>query len=817
MSDSRRALPSSNTVGEPPFPRDLQRRAWRDALLAGLATLVIACASVGLLYSTAKSAYLDAIRKDLLRLAEVAAAVVDVELHQRLTQPGQAGTNTYEEAIAPLRQILRNTRDIRFLYTVVLVEGVPHFVLDATPPGDADGDGVEDHSELLETYDAPDAEMLRALHEGRATVMEESAADRWGELLSAYAPLRDKTGRCVGVVGVDVTAQEFSRRLATLQQAAIPAMLLAAILSGVVCWQISRLRRKTLVHEWQREEGLRIVQRACERFECMLENVPAVAVQGFNRDGIITHWNRASTDLYGISADRARGARVQDLLLTGDEIEQFEQTVSRLWESGQPLPAHEWSVRTLDGNEVRVLASMFPVTVEGEVVEVFCMDVDISERWRTEQSLLTRIRELEQALDQLRRQVESAERSSRSKSEFLAQMSHEIRTPMTAIVGFTEILLSEGGADASLVQDTEALRVIQRNGRHLLQLLNDLLDLSKIEAGQLALETAPLSIVEVVADVVRGLRPQAERKGLSLAVHWATLIPEAICTDGLRVKQVLNDVLGNAVQFTLSGGVRLNVSYEKVADSSCLLFELVMGSGSSGEQLAALYQSLEQGERSGIGRLSGAGLGSAISRRLIALLNGSLTVETAAGQATVVSIRIPVGETGAGRVLDMASTTSLAEAKSRSDATSRLPKLTGRILLVEDGPDNRRLLSMLLGNAGAEVTVADNGQRALELIDAAHDQPFDIVLMDMQMPVMDGYEATRRLRAAGNTDLPIIAVTAHAQPGDREKCLAAGCDDYAAKPIHRASLFALISRFLQKRKTSPSDNGTPLAACRATD
>jgi PAS domain S-box-containing protein len=778
---------------------------------------VIACASVGLLYSTAKTTYLDAIRLDLLRLAEVAAAGVDVHLHQRLLQPGQFAVADYDQAVAPLRNILTNTRDIRFLYTVVLVDGEPHFVLDATPPGDADGDGVEDHSDLLERYDAPDTEMLCALREGRGTVMEESAADRWGEFLSAYAPLRDETGQCVGVVGVDVTAREFARRLATLQHAAIPAMLLAAILSGIVCWQIFRLRRKTLLHEWQREEGLRIVQRACERFECMLENVPAVAVQGFNRDGTITHWNRASTELYGISADRAIGTRMQDLLLTGTEVEHFEQTVKSLWESGQALPAHEWSVNAHEGREVRVLASMFPVAVGGEVEEVFCMDVDISERWRTEQSLLTRIQDLEETIDTVRGNADAAEKRCRSKSEFLAQMSHEIRTPMTAIVGFAEILLSEGGADASLVQDTEALRVIQRNGRHLLQLLNDLLDLSKIEAGQLALENTPVSIVELVADVSRGIRPQAERKGLSLGIEWATKVPESIRTDALRVKQVLNDVLGNAVQFTPSGGVRLKVHYENAAESSCMAFEIVMDSGLPGEQLAGLYQSCDREEGGGAGRFSSAGLGPAISRRLISMLQGELTVHTATGQATVVRIRIPVGEVGATRVLDMASTNSLADVKGRSDAMSIVPTLAGRILLVEDGPDNQRLLSMLLRNAGAEVVVADNGQRALDLIADSYDTPFDIVLMDMQMPVMDGYEATRRLRAAGITDLPIIAVTAHAQSSDREKCLEAGCDDYAAKPIHRGSLFAMITRHLNKKNSSQSDQGTSLSTCRGND
>jgi PAS domain S-box-containing protein len=632
--------------------------------------------------------------------------------------------------------------------------------------------------------------------------MERPETDRWGSFLSAYAPIRDRQGKCVGVAGIDVAANEYARRLASIRHAALPAVLLATLLSAVVGYQVFRLRRKTLQHEWQRELDLRAVRRACTCLESMLDNVPSVAVQGFDRLGTITHWNPASARVYGFPAEQAVGQRIQDLILAPSDTAEFEQALQQIWQTGRPTAVREWSIQTQSGGPKYVLSSMFPVTVDGEVAEVFCMDVDISERRRVEESLHERIRDLEAAGESLRAAVAAAERALRARSEFLANMSHEIRTPVTAIIGFAEILLGDDRSATSPVQDTDALRVIQRNGRHLLQLLDDILDLSKIEAGKLAVQRAPTSPVEIVADVLRLVRPQAEPKGLQLSVDWTTLVPEHIRTDALRLRQILINVVNNAVKFTLTGSVRLTVAYlQDDANAPRMRFEITdTGIGMTAEQLSSLFQPFQQADGAVANKFGGTGLGLAISRRLAALLDGDLEVQSVLGQGTTVRVTIAAGEPAA--PLRRVASAAGRDTGSIRESSLMVPRLPGRILLAEDGPDNQRLVSLLLRNAGAEVTVAEDGCRAVELAVAAHEagRPFEVILMDMQMPVMDGYEATVRLRALGMSDVPIIALTAHAQTGDREKCLAAGCDDYASKPIHRGSLFATIARHLHRNR-----------------
>ena len=525
-------LPVTAVAGSPKqFPRALRKRALRLALAVTLTTLSIAYASVVVLYYTARDVCLEAIRDDLMKLAQAAAAAVDGDLHRTLNEPALENSPAYAEAVTPLRKMLHGVRDIRYLYTVVLLDGAPHFVLDATPVGDADRDGIEDHSALLEKYDDPDDAMWLALREARTSVMSEPEPDRWGSVLSAYAPILDREQRFVGIAGVDVTASQFASRIENIRRAALPAIVLATLLCAVMGCQVFRVRRRALEHEWQREQDHCAVQLACASFEGMIHNVPAVAVQGFDRQGTITHWNPASSRLYGYSREQSLGSRVQDLLLAPADRDEFGCLVAEMWQSGQPMPTREWSIQTRDGNEKYVLSSMFPVSVNGQVVEIFCMDVDISERQRVEMTLAERIRTLEASLEAMQAAVAAAEHASRAKSAFLANMSHEIRTPMTAIIGFAEILLAEEAASGVVTQNADSLRVIQRNGRHLLQLLNDVLDLSKIEAGKLAVQLGPVSPPEIVTDVVRLVRGQADQKGLTLAVIWRTAVPEFIRSD----------------------------------------------------------------------------------------------------------------------------------------------------------------------------------------------------------------------------------------------------------------------------------------------
>lgn len=394
--------------------------------------------------------------------------------------------------------------------------------------------------------------------------------------------------------------------------------------------------------------------------------------------------------------------------------------------------------------------------------------------------------------------LRSAEAADRAKGEFLANMSHEIRTPMTAILGYADLLLTEASRAIKPLEPAALLshlQTIQRNGAHLLQVINDILDLSKIEAGKLEVERIPCSPRQAVAEVVTLLRGRAEAKELDFREEYAGELPDAVLSDPTRLRQILLNLVGNALKFTEKGSVRVVARFPAAADDGCLQFEVIdTGIGMSEEQIRRAFVPFSQADYSTTRRFGGTGLGLAISKRLAEMLGGTIAIESRLGEGCTVRVRLPVE---CCRDEDPASQGETSESVVEQDAAARLEC---RILLAEDGPDNQRLLAHVLGRAGAEVTVVANGQEALEraLKEQERGAPFDVILMDMQMPVLGGCEATRRLREQGY-ERPIIALTAFALPEEQGACLAAGCDDCAAKPIDRAALFAAIERQLNQR------------------
>ncbi|MGL4461754.1 MAG: ATP-binding protein, partial [Planctomycetia bacterium] len=396
---------------------------------------------------------------------------------------------------------------------------------------------------------------------------------------------------------------------------------------------------------------------------------------------------------------------------------------------------------------------------------------------------------------------ETAEAANRAKTAFLANVSHEIRTPMTAILGFTDVLLQQSAAE----RDDETLALIRRNGGHLLDVINDILDLSKIEAGKLDLEETPVRLTSILHDVVAPLRGRAADKGLALAVQYATPIPERIFTDPTRLRQVLLNLVSNAVKFTETGSVTVTTAVEPRsadgADGRPPTQRLTVcvqdtGIGMTEEQISHLYEPFHQVDPSMSRRFGGTGLGLAISKRLSEMMGGAITVESRPAVGTRFTLTLPTSAPAEARTLSAVEAAAL-ETPAADAPPPAVDRMTGSVLVVEDGLDNQTLLAFLLRGAGLEVRFADNGTAALSEIEQAEAEgrSFDLVLMDMQMPVMDGYEATRRLRERGFR-VPIIALTAHAMQEDRKKCLDAGCDDYISKPIQRAEFLGKLAERL---------------------
>ncbi|MBX9792354.1 MAG: response regulator [Pirellulales bacterium] len=390
-----------------------------------------------------------------------------------------------------------------------------------------------------------------------------------------------------------------------------------------------------------------------------------------------------------------------------------------------------------------------------------------------------------------------AEEATRVKSQFLANMSHEIRTPMTAILGFADVIKAQGNLTPSQLR---ALETIHRNGQHLLRIINDVLDFSRVDAGRLELDIGDVPPRELVDEVVALLRPHAERKGLALTCEIDATVPALIATDPTRLRQILVNIVDNAIKFTDRGSVHITVRQCTTGGRQQLQCDVSdTGIGMSEGEISRLFEPFSQADASTSRRFGGTGLGLSIARRLAAMLHGDVTIvrsEPSHGstvRATIASA-IPVAPL-ADVLAKRLRHTGTAARQSTPGAAPVPPSLTGcRVLVAEDGLDNQRLVRWYLERAGAQVTTVDNGQAAsLAALDQAEsDEPFDIVLMDMQMPKLDGYHAAQLLRQQGFA-APIIALTAHAMPGDCEKCLAAGCDAYTSKPIRRDELLAVLA------------------------
>ena len=411
--------------------------------------------------------------------------------------------------------------------------------------------------------------------------------------------------------------------------------------------------------------------------------------------------------------------------------------------------------------------------------------------------------EREEALLQAQQRAEAA---SQSKSEFLANMSHEIRTPLTAILGYTDLLRDEAIRQGAPDEQLQSMGTIRRAGEHLLAVLNDILDLSKIEAGRMAIERIETDLPRVLFDVDSLMRSRAAQKGVQLHTRLLTPIPERVFSDPTRLRQILMNLVGNAAKFTSHGLIDIQVDLTTLEGAPAVRIAVIdTGPGMTPEQASTLFQPFVQADTSVTRKYGGTGLGLTICRRLASLMGGEVQlVRTTPGEGSTFALTLPLQAVdGARNVYDLQACVSTPSALKETAAYA--VALHGRILLAEDGEDNQRLISHHLRQAGAHVVVAEHGRRALELIlkaDAAG-APFGLLVTDMQMPEMDGYTLARTLRAQQHP-IAIVALTAHAMPEDRQRCLDAGCDDYASKPVDRGALIATCARWMQMIAEDPA-------------
>ncbi|UTA48503.1 response regulator [Simiduia sp. 21SJ11W-1] len=400
-----------------------------------------------------------------------------------------------------------------------------------------------------------------------------------------------------------------------------------------------------------------------------------------------------------------------------------------------------------------------------------------------------------------------AQAENRSKSEFLAHLSHELRTPLTAILGYTDLLAHEVSTDPT----AEYVHIIKRNGSYLLSLLNDVLDLSKIEAGKLDMTLQPVYLNELLSNIHSLMHIKAREKNIQFTIQGASDIPQQLITDATRLQQILINIIGNAIKFTDEGGV--NVTLKADVQANRLYFEIKdTGVGIAANELNKLFQPFEQAASAKSRSELGTGLGLAISQKLAERLNGHITASSQPGKGSCFTLTL--------KELQLPEPNAWVPVNIENLAlTAPQPSLgiSGRILVADDLPELRNLLGHWVSRYGGTVVFASNGLQAIEAMHK-HERngtPIDLVLMDMQMPEMDGLTATRELRAQGFTQ-PVIAITAQTMLGEKEKCLAAGCNTHLGKPVQERQLISCIQRHLRSNAANHTTDTAPEACTQST-
>jgi PAS domain S-box-containing protein len=859
---------------------------WLWALGAGLLAFAVGALPAYRSYLHARNAIEREFRQTLLNTALAAATTIDPQQHKTF-RPGEETTEKYRRAIEPLAKIQATNPKIKFIYTFTRKDGKIYFILDATPPGDHDNDGVEDKSYIGDEYPEAEPEMHAVFTMGKPQLTG-ILPSPWGEYVCAYVPLRDRTGRVIGALGVDITAADYLNTLGKAEAILHQNLLLAAGLAALVGWGVwlflsyrarvaaeqqaqraqlefmNHIRQQILEHApllvfaCDAEGNLQLTEGAAlRRLPPPLENQPPnrdlfVAMRDYPEitadlhgalQGEVTQTTRQwmgryyrtyysrvfdadgnLVSLVGVSIDetelhqllRESKQREQylnsllsalpDLLFVNDrngvylEVyapDESQLLVPKAHALGRTVreilppelaervmhafhlvlatrePLHfEYSV-PLGGEERYYEARIVPYTDDAVITLVR----DVHER-KTAQMLLEQTNQrLEEALLEANEMAVRAEAANRAKSEFLANMSHEIRTPMNGIIGMVQLL-----EDTPLTpEQAELLRTLKNSANFLLGLLNDILDLSKIESGKMTLEQIPVSMRELVHEAVNLFSGRASEKGLILQAQIDPNAPDWVQGDPVRLRQIVANFISNAIKFTHEGTVSVMLLPSPTYPQGVWIGVQDTGIGIPDDKQASLFEAFTQADASTTRKYGGTGLGLAISKKLAEMMGGRIGVESEVGVGSLFYVDLP---------LPAAQPPQATPSEPDAELPEALPDK--RILLVEDNEVNRKVATRLLAKLQVQVDIAVNG---LEAVQKATAVAYDLILMDCQMPEMDGYEATRTLRQYG-VQTPIIALTANALEGDREKCLACGMNDYLSKPIQADTLRLTLAKWL---------------------
>lgn len=545
-------------------------------------------------------------------------------------------------------------------------------------------------------------------------------------------------------------------------------------------------RTLALEHEISQRKKIEVALRDSEsRFRAFFDHSPSIMYLK-SRDHVLEIVNAKYLEFHQTTEEKVIGKRGGSKVGAKKraELEKFDRKVMA---SGQPTH-NTMTQRSGNGEERTFIVTKFPIHgSDGTVLGIGGINTDVTDLYDREKKLVLAKAEAEQAAQRSAVAAKEAQAANRSKSEFLANMSHEIRTPMNGVLGMTTVL----SRTKLTPEQRESVDIIKESGEALLALLNDILDLSKIEAGRVDIEEVDFSLSTLLASVQRLWSPRAESKGLKFRVDNRATDFDVVRSDVSRVRQILANLLSNAVKFTDHGTVKLEIEAIPTRTNQLELRFAIhdTGIGIGGDEISKLFQPFSQADSSTTRKYGGSGLGLSISRQLAELLGGKIGVESTPNVGTTFEFSIPVHRGDPAAIADVMS----VDHERFQVADGLYGPL--RILVAEDNRINQRVINCMLEPLGCQIDLVENGAEAVAAVTGI---PYDLVLMDIQMPEMDGLAATRRIRSMEGSAaaMPIIALTANAMRGDREQYLAAGMTDYLPKPVNQRDLIKTISQYV---------------------